>query len=165
MQQPHQSIDFRRASIEGLIVRPVSRFSDHRGWLIELFRHDELDSEHWPAMAYASETIPGAARGPHVHSRQSDYFAFLGPGEFRFYAWDARPESPSYACRVTVEAGQSNPCILIVPPGVVHAYRNVSAVPGLVFNAPNQLYGGPGRQEPVDEVRLEELPNSPYLLD
>jgi dTDP-4-dehydrorhamnose 3,5-epimerase len=55
--------------------------------------------------------------------------------------------------------------LLIVPPGVVHAYQNVGGVPGLVFNCPNRLYKGAGRQEPVDEIRHEEDPDSPFKLD
>jgi dTDP-4-dehydrorhamnose 3,5-epimerase len=52
-----------------------------------------------------------------------------------------------------------------VPPGVVYAYKNVSSEPGLVFNCPNRLYKGPGRKEPVDEIRHEEEAGSVYVLD
>jgi dTDP-4-dehydrorhamnose 3,5-epimerase len=52
-----------------------------------------------------------------------------------------------------------------VPPGVVHAYRNISLESGLVFNAANQLFGGQGRREPVDEIRWEQAEGSPYQLD
>jgi dTDP-4-dehydrorhamnose 3,5-epimerase len=142
--------------IQGLIVRPLKAHRDERGWLVELFRHDELEEGLWPVMAYASMTLPGVARGPHEHRDQTDGFAFLGPGEFRFYAWDARPESPTRGRRTTLLVGAANPCALWVPPGVVHAYRNVGEIPGLVFNAPNRLYAGWNKREPVDEIRHEE---------
>jgi dTDP-4-dehydrorhamnose 3,5-epimerase len=48
---------------------------------------------------------------------------------------------------------------------VVHAYRNVGGEPGLVFNCPDRLYKGPGRKEPVDEIRHEDDPASPFQLD
>jgi len=38
-------------------------------------------------------------------------------------------------------------------------------VPGWVFNGPNRLYAGQGKREPVDEIRHEHDPNSPYQLD
>jgi dTDP-4-dehydrorhamnose 3,5-epimerase len=60
--------------------------------------------------------------------------------------------------------GQSQPGTVVVPPGVVHAYKNVANVPGWVFNLPNQLYAGEGRKEPVDEIRHEDIPSSPFLL-
>jgi len=53
----------------------------------------------------------------------------------------------------------------IVPPGVVHAYKNIGEVEGLVFNAPDRLYRGPGRVEEPDEIRYEENIGSRFHLD
>jgi dTDP-4-dehydrorhamnose 3,5-epimerase len=150
--------------IDGVVCKPCERHHDSRGWLVELFRSDELPQENWPQMAYVSETLPGVARGPHEHVHQSDFFAFLGPADFLLYLWDSRPDSPTQGNRVVVVVGQSTPRILVVPPGVVHAYQNVSSIPGLVFNAPNRLYGGLGRREPIDEIRHEDQEGSPYEL-
>jgi dTDP-4-dehydrorhamnose 3,5-epimerase len=156
---------FHEGPIDGLLLRPISRFDDARGWLIELFREDELPAEHMPAMAYLSQTLPGVVRGPHEHREQSDYFAFVGPGDFKLYLWDPRPGSPTCGNRRTVVVGQSNLQAVIIPPGVVHAYRNVSDVPGLVINCPNRLYAGRGRSQPVDEIRYEDRAGSPYRID
>ncbi|HEX7379502.1 MAG TPA: dTDP-4-dehydrorhamnose 3,5-epimerase family protein [Pirellulales bacterium] len=152
-------------SIQGVIFKPLKQFNDARGWLIELFRHDELAGGDWPQMAYVSQTLPGVARGPHEHVDQSDYFAFVGPGDFKLYLWDARPQSPTYGQRLSVVVGQSNMQAVIIPPGVVHAYKNVSDAPGWVFNCPNRLYAGEGRRQPVDEIRHEDQPGGPYVLD
>ena len=54
---------------------------------------------------------------------------------------------------------------MIVPKGVVHAYKNIGGCDGMVFNAPNRLYAGRGRTEPVDEIRHETDPNSPFKID
>ena len=61
--------------------------------------------------------------------------------------------------------GVDRPTLLVIPAGVVHAYKNVGDEPGIIFNCPNRLYRGPGRKEPVDEVRHEEDPDSPFRLD
>ncbi len=156
---------FHEGPIDGLLLRPITRFDDARGWLIELFREDQLPAEHLPVMAYLSQTLPGVVRGPHEHREQSDYFAFVGPGDFMLHLWDPRPDSPTCGNRRTVVAGQSNMQAVIVPPGVVHAYRNVSDVPGLVINCPNRLYAGRGRSQPVDEIRYEDRAGSPYQID
>ena len=148
----------------GVVIRPLARHADERGWLVELFRHDQLPSEHLPVMAYASETLPGEARGPHEHRWQSDCFAFIGPGDFKLYLWDARPDSKTSGQELTIVVGRSNPAMVIVPPGIVHAYQNVSEVPGLVFNAPNRLYAGKDYLEPVDVIRHEDDDHSPYQL-
>ena len=155
---------FHEGPIEGLIVKPLNRFQDARGWLVELYREEELPPAVHPVMAYLSQTLPGVARGPHEHREQTDCFAFVGPGDFKLYLWDTRADSPTSGNRYTLLAGESNRQSVIVPPGVVHAYRNVSQSPGLVFNGPNQLYAGQGKQQPIDEIRYEHCPDSPFVL-
>ena len=61
--------------------------------------------------------------------------------------------------------GAAKPMALVVPTGVVHAYKNVGAEPGLVINCANRLYKGPGRKEPVDEIRHEDHKDSRFRLD
>lgn len=152
-------------TIQGVIFRPLTRISDARGWLVELYREDELAEANHPCMTYVSETLPGVTRGPHEHRYQSDLFAFVGPSDFHLHLWDRRADSPTCGHEYSVVVGESNPQSVIIPPGVVHAYSNVSQKPGWVFNAPNRLYQGEGKQEPVDEIRHEDLPSSAYSLE
>jgi dTDP-4-dehydrorhamnose 3,5-epimerase len=148
---------------DGVRVIPGRVFTDDRGWLSEIFRSDEVDPGLAPAMAYVSSTRPGVVRGPHEHRDQTDWFCFVGPSRFRVTLWDARASSPTEGRRMTVECGEGRPAMVIVPPGVIHAYRNIGLVDGLVFNCPNRLYAGPGRKEPVDEIRHENEPGSRYV--
>ncbi|MBI2999945.1 MAG: dTDP-4-dehydrorhamnose 3,5-epimerase family protein [Deltaproteobacteria bacterium] len=159
-----QSREFTEGPILGVEVRPLRRNSDRRGWLIEIFRRDELDPLAQPVMAYVSETLPGMTRGPHEHADQTDYFCLTGPSMFEVTLWDNRPNSPSYWSRQVIVAGEDNPCVVIVPERVVHAYRNIGKKPGWVINCPNRLYAGAGRKGPVDEIRHEGNPNSPFRL-
>jgi dTDP-4-dehydrorhamnose 3,5-epimerase len=158
------SMQFHAGTIAGIIWKPLQRRPDGRGWLCELFRHDELPQEFHPAMAYISASLPGVARGPHEHVDQADCFCFLGPSNFKVYLWDNRPTSPTYLAHQTDVVGIDKPMLVIVPAGVVHAYQNVGAETGLVFNGPNRLYAGPERKAPVDEIRHEKDPNSPFRL-
>ena len=154
-----------RSQIDGVIIRELVRYSDERGWLTELFRHDEIPAEFHPVMSYVSMTLPGVTRGPHEHVSQADVFCFIGPSTFRLYLWDNRNGSPTYKVHETGDFGASNRALVIVPAGVVHAYRNIGDIDGLVFNAPNRLYAGEGRQDPVDEIRHELDPDSPFRID
>lgn len=156
---------FNEGMIEGVVIRALSKYTDDRGWLMELYRHDEIRQEYHPVMTYLSHTKPGIARGPHEHIEQADYFCFAGPSDFRIYLWDNRPESKTYRNKMSFIAGESIPTIVIVPKKVVHAYKNVGDKDGLVVNCPNKLFKGPGKKEPVDEVRYEHDSNSPYILD
>ena len=156
---------FREGIIQGVEIRLLKKHQDSRGWLTEVFRADELDPNIMPVMSYVSETVPGATRGPHEHLDQTDYFCFLGSSTFRVVLWDNRPTSPSYRLRQELVVSEDNPCVVIVPEGVVHAYRNVGDRPGWVVNFPNRLYAGNGRKEPVDEIRHESDPNTPFSID
>jgi dTDP-4-dehydrorhamnose 3,5-epimerase len=158
-------MQFHPGSIEGVLWKPLRRYHDGRGWLCELFRHDELPAEFHPVMAYISLTEPAVARGPHEHRDQADCFCFLGPSNFKVYLWDNRPASPTYRRQQTDTVGVDKPMLLVIPAGVVHAYKNVGREPGWVFNCPNRLYKGPGRTAPVDEIRHEDEATSPFRLD
>ena len=158
--------DLSRGVIEGVVVRDLRKHLDERGWLAELYREDdEAAKEFRPAMAYASTTMPGVERGPHEHRDQADHFCFLGPSNFKLRLWDNRPDSPTYGRVMTVYAGDDAPRAVIVPKGVVHAYRNVGTSVGLVVNLPDRLYAGEGRREPVDEIRHEDDPATIFRVD
>ena len=158
-------MQFHSGPIDGVIWQPLRKYHDPRGWLCELFRHDEVPAEFHPVMGYISLSEPGVVRGPHEHAEQADFFCFLGPANFKVHLWDNRPRSRTYRCRQTDVVGVDKPMALIIPPGVIHAYKNVSSEPGLVFNCPNRLFKGPGRKAAVDEIRHEDDPNSPFQLD
>lgn len=158
-------MEFQKGNIEGVIVKPIRKFTDERGWLAEVFRHDEIEPEFHPVMAYVSVTNPGVLRGPHEHVDQADYFAWVGPGEFKVTLWDNRKTSSTYGNRMEHFMGANNPGTILVPKGVVHCYRCISIEPGWVFNAPNQLFAGQGKKHPIDEIRHEEDSQNPFVVD
>lgn len=160
----NSTINWTEASINGCRVEPLDLHGDERGWLAEFFRRDELPDELHPAMGYVSLTEAGVARGPHAHRNQTDLFVFVH-GAFQLYLWDAREDAATYGHRQTHHVGGSTPTRAIVPPGVVHGYRNVGDAPGLIVNCPNRLYAGEGRAEPVDEIRYEERDDHSFKME
>jgi dTDP-4-dehydrorhamnose 3,5-epimerase len=137
--------------INGVVMWDLKQLKDDRGWLMECWRADELIDDDIPDMAYVSMTLPGVSRGPHEHRDQTDLFIFAGPGDFEVHLWE---QEDSY--KETFTLGESCPMAVLVPPGVIHGYRNISDKPGLVINCPNRLYMGPGKRYKVDEIRHEE---------
>jgi dTDP-4-dehydrorhamnose 3,5-epimerase len=156
---------FKDGEIKGVLFNRLTKAVDSRGWLAELFRHDSLAEEFFPVMAYVSATNPGITRGPHEHVDQADLFCFIGPSNFKLRLWDNREQSETYRCMTTLVVGQDNPTSVVVPAGVVHAYRNVGDVDGIVINCPNRLYRGPGRQETADEIRHENNGDTIFRMD
>lgn len=160
-----QEMKFTEGAIDGVKVYELIKHYDDRGWLAELFRHDEVDAEFHPVMAYISFTTPGGQRGPHEHVDQADLFCFIGPSTFDLRMWDHRPDSPTFGNSMKLMVGIDNPKGIIIPKGVVHAYKNVGDVDGMVINCPNRLYMGHGKCEHVDEIRHEDDPNTIYEVE
>jgi len=149
--------------IENVIIKELKKWADERGFLTEIFRTDEID--YRAAMAYVSMTLPGVNRGPHEHKNQSDFFVFVGPGEFDLYLWDRQESSPTLGEQMKIRVGENNPVAVLVPPGVVHGYKCVSDGPAFSINLPDKLYKGEGKKEEVDEIRWESDAASPYIID
>ena len=156
---------FQDGKIHDVVIRDLKKFVDDRGWLAELFREDEVEQQFMPVMSYISVTHPGVARGPHEHVDQADMFAFIGPSNFKVYLWDTRKISPTFQNKFVFIAGESAPKSVIIPPGVVHAYKNVGVSEGMVVNLPNKLFAGKGKKEPVDEIRHENRSDTLFQLD
>ncbi|MBF0465604.1 MAG: dTDP-4-dehydrorhamnose 3,5-epimerase family protein [Nitrospirae bacterium] len=152
---------YKDGNIEGVTIKELRFFNDARGWLAEIYRTDELPEGLTPVMSYISMTKPGVARGPHEHVEQTDIFIFLT--NFTLYLWDRREHSPTHKNRIVLRDSKNK--IVVVPPGVVHAYKNADTVDGMVINLPDRLYAGKGKKEPVDEIRWEDSDDSPYKLD
>ena len=155
---------FKKGEIDGVAIEKLIKFSDERGFLVETFRKDNLPDDLQPVMSYVSYTKPGMARGPHEHLKQTDIFCFMGPGNFKIQLWDNRKESRSFGYVMEIWGGETNPMRVIVPPGVVHGYQNISpSIEGMVLNYPDKLYRGWENKEEVDEIRHEDEKDDFYL--
>jgi dTDP-4-dehydrorhamnose 3,5-epimerase len=159
-------MDWVKKPIDGVVMKKLVKHVDNRGFLTETFRLDEMPEGINPVMSYISYTEPGVSRGPHEHKEQTDIFAFVGPGNFLLRLWDRREGSSTYGCYMEFYAGQDNPLSVIIPPGVVHGYKNVSRLErGMVLNYPDRLFMGWGKKEAVDEIRYEDDPDSEYTME
>lgn len=149
------------SNIHGVFYLPLQTFKDERGSLTELFRVDALSSipvaNLNPLMGYYSVTESGVARGPHEHETQTDLFVFMH-GKFELHLWDKKGN------KTTIVVGESYPCVVVVPPGVVHGYRNIGTKPAVSMNFPNTLYKGWGKCQAIDEIRHENKAVSPYKI-
>ncbi len=164
-QSEKMKLVFVEGKIRDVVIYRLKKFHDERGWLAELFRHDELAEEFYPAMSYISFTKPGIQRGPHEHVDQADLFCFIGPSTFNIKLWDNRQASPTFNNLMSLLVGENDPMAVVVPKGVVHGYKNVGTVDGMVINCPNRLYMGEGKRELIDEIRHEDDPETKFKMD
>ena len=148
--------------IEGVVVDKINLRGDPRGWLKEIYRSDEDNIS--PKMCYISHTNFKGIRGPHEHIVQTDFFVFVGPGDFELYLWDNRESSSTYGTHERLVVGETNNVNVLVPPGVVHGYKSISKSGSFSINLPDKLYGGVDRKEKVDEIRHENDNNSKFRI-
>lgn len=153
-----------KCDIKGVILEELTCHIDSRGWLAELYRQDELETDQYPVMSYLSLTKPGVVRGPHEHKKQNDLFIFTGTSTFRLFLWDNRRDSYTCGLFFQFDAPENKLLKVLVPPGVVHAYKNIGPTEGLVFNAPNRLFKGKDRKDEVDEIRYEDDEKAPFRV-
>jgi dTDP-4-dehydrorhamnose 3,5-epimerase len=169
--------------IPSVLFALIKPFKDDRGNLAEFWRIGDLELDtpplgevYEPVMGYMSFTNPGRVRGPHEHREQSDLFVFAGPGAFELHLFDyiRHPKTGEIAPKNWFHLPVGDPdhgppnCIpvaVMVPPGIVHGYKCISDVPGLVINLPDRLYRGPSGKDEVDEIRHEDDPNSPFKIE
>jgi len=146
--------------MRGVIVKKLDVFSDERGWLSEIYRRDSDGFESM--MSYISYTKKDVVRGPHEHEFQSDFFVFMGPGDFALHLWDNRKDSETFGEYKVMTVGESNKCSVLVPPGVVHGYKSLTG--GFIINMPDKLYKGEDKKEEADEIRHELDENSKFKI-
>ena len=156
-------MNFKKGDIEGVIIEKLTKYSDERGYLVETFRKDKLHNRLKPIMSYVSFTKPGVYRGPHEHVKQTDVFCFIGPGSFKIKLWDNRKNGKSYGSFMEITGGRDNLILVIIPPGIVHGYKNISEELGMVINYPDKLFKGWNKENEVDEIRHEDAEDNFYL--
>jgi len=154
---------YKIGKIEGVEIIKLEKYADRRGGLIETFRKDIVKENLCPVMSYVSYTKPGMSRGPHEHLHQTDIFSFIGPGKFKLKLWDNREKSKTYGNTMHVTGGDVNPITVIIPPRVIHGYKNISKkADGMVINYPDKLFKGTGKRGKVDEIRHEDKDDEFY---
>jgi dTDP-4-dehydrorhamnose 3,5-epimerase len=150
------------ANIQGVVIKSLKVNKYDKGWLSEIYRSDEDSTK--VAMSYVSFANFGKAMGPHEHNKQTDFFIFVGPGDFEVFLWDNRRKSNTFGLSMKKIAGESNRVSMLVPPGVVHGYKSISKEGSMVINLPDKLYAGKGRKEKVDEIRYEHNESSKFRI-
>ena len=148
--------------IDEVKVEKLNLLADKRGWLGEIYRNDETKLR--PLMSYISHTNYRFSRGPHEHLKQTDFFVFIGYGDFEFYLWDNRKKSKTFGKKMKLIVGESNKVKVTVPPGVVHGYKSVSKNGSLAINLPDKLYAGKHKKQKVDEIRYESDADSRFRI-
>ena len=107
--------------IEGVKIKEIKKHCDDRGFFAEVLKEGEKAFLAAKQTSY-TETYPGVIKAFHWHKRQWDAW-FVARGMAKVVLHDLREESPTKGETQVICAGEDNPVLIAIPPGVAHGYR------------------------------------------
>jgi len=133
--------------LPGIVVKPLKRFADERGFFTEIFRSDwkELLNEDSVQQANFSITYPGMIRAWHRHERgQVDYFLVMR-GRIKICAYDESSKELN-----ELISTEENLQLLRIPGFYWHGFKVLGNNSAYLLYFVNRLYNS---NEP-DELRI-----------
>lgn len=107
--------------IEDVKIKQLKKYCDDRGFFTEVIKEGE-DTFHPVKQTSYTETHPGVIKAFHWHKKQWDVW-FVIKGMAQVVLYDLRWGSPTRGKTQVICAGEDNPCLISIPPGVAHGYR------------------------------------------
>lgn len=131
--------------LPGIVIRPLKRFADERGFFAEIMRSDWADVfQDEACQANMSISYPGMVRAWHKHERgQVDRFLVL-KGALKICAYDDETQELD-----EVISTGDNPQVVRVPGHYWHGFRVVGNEQAMLVYFVNRLYD----YKKPDEVR------------
>lgn len=132
---------------DGVVCKPLTVHLDDRGFLFEILRSDDACFSKF-GQVYVSSVLPGVVKGFHKHFVQTDYVACV-QGQIKLVLVSGDSEVKEY------HLGLLSPKLVVIPPGVYHGWKCISAEPALVVNVISEVFN------PLnpDEERLDPHDN------
>ncbi|MFH1143847.1 MAG: dTDP-4-dehydrorhamnose 3,5-epimerase family protein [Candidatus Eisenbacteria bacterium] len=134
--------------IEGVVIKTLRVVPDERGFLMEILRSDDPFFERF-GQVYLSVAYPGVVKGWHYHRLQTDHMTVVS-GMAKIVLYDRREDSATHNELMELFAGERNPILIRIPPGVCHGMKAVGPAPALMINTPDRVYD----YEHPDEYRI-----------
>ena len=136
--------------LAGVRVEPLALWPDDRGHFLEVLRVGHgLAGDFPPATSQVSATLtrPGVIKAFHHHLHQHDCWTVVS-GMLQIALADLRRDSPTFGQRNTMYVGTMRPWQVLIPPGVAHGYKVISAEPAMLVYVTSRFYN------PDDELRI-----------
>jgi dTDP-4-dehydrorhamnose 3,5-epimerase len=132
------------APIEGVKTLKLARFTDDRGFFLEIFRSrgnggsgrelaDFFQGVPVAQMNYSIVDAEGHIKGLHYHLRQDDIWFVPPPSKAKFVLFDVRKASPTFGKTQVIVAGGGQDVLVRIPAGVAHGYRPLTNPCALLY--------------------------------
>ena len=128
--------------IEGVKIKGLLQRCDKRGYLMEILRGSDPEKADGKAafgQYYLSAIYPAVIKGKHRHKLQTDHLCVI-KGAAVLHLEDEREGSITFGKKETVEMGDGNWKLVVVPPGIWHSFENVGTDICLFINYVTKEY-------------------------
>jgi len=136
--------------LDGVRAEPLEIWPDDRGHFVEVLRVGHGLAAGFPAetsQVSATLTHSSVIKAFHFHLQQSDCWTVVN-GMLQIALADLRRHSRTFGQRNTLYVGTMRPWQVLIPPGIAHGYKVISADPALLVYVTSRFYN------PADELRL-----------
>lgn len=118
--------------IQGVVVKPLRRIPDERGFVMHMLRADDPDFERFGEI-YFSTIYPGVIKGWHLHKEMTLNYAVV-VGMIKLALYDDRESSPTQGEVQELFVGQENYQLVKIPPMVWNGFKGVGTQVAIVAN-------------------------------
>jgi dTDP-4-dehydrorhamnose 3,5-epimerase len=116
-----ERVDLVPTDLDGVVLIPLIRHPDERGFVAEHFRRSWVPGMREVVQGNLSRSGPRVLRGLHFHRRQADYWTVL-EGTALVGLFDLRSGSPTEGRGATAGLAADSDRTLYIPRGVAHGF-------------------------------------------
>ena len=144
--------------IDGVVVKPLRRIPDERGFIMHMLRRDDPDFEEFGEI-YFSSVYPGAIKAWHLHKEMTLNYAVV-VGMIKLVLYDDRKGSPTHGELQELYIGRENYQLVKVPPFVWNGFKGYGDEMSILANCATLPH------DPEEIVRMSPFdPAIPYDWD
>lgn len=125
--------------IDGVVTRSISNVLTDNGTLTEIWRADWALDDRPVGQVFQRHLQIGYESGWHCHAGATDRL-FCAVGTVKVGLYDSRIDSPTHRNSLILRLGAGRPALVVVPPGVWHAVRNIGDGPAVFVNVTDVAY-------------------------
>lgn len=118
--------------IDGVKINQLKQIPDERGRVMHMLKVTDPNFEQFGEI-YFSTVYPGVVKGWHLHKKMTLNYAVIS-GSIKLVLYDARRGSLTKGEIQEIYLGDSNYCLVTVPPGVVNGFKGVGVRESIVAN-------------------------------
>jgi dTDP-4-dehydrorhamnose 3,5-epimerase len=139
--------------IDGVVVKPLRRIPDERGFIMHMLRSDDPDFEKFGEI-YFSTIFPGVVKAWHLHKEMILNYSVVS-GMVKLVLYDDRDGSPTKGELQELFIGGENYSLVKIPPFIWNGFKGVGTEMAILANCASLAH------DPDEIVRM--APEDPHV--